>query len=111
MPQTVDKSTRVLKDPITGELLSVPAAEADDRAAREGLEYATLSEISKFNEREKYGSAGQTAIGALELAGEAATLGLVAAEGEDAEARRRVLRRDSPILALDRKSTRLNSSH
>jgi len=100
MPQTVDKSTRVLKDPITGELLSVPAAEADDRAAREGLEYATLSEISKFNEREKYGSAGQTAIGALELAGEAATLGLVAAEGEDAEARRRVLRRDSPILAF-----------
>lgn len=96
----VDKDTRVLKDPITGELYSVPAAEADARAEAEGLDYATLGEISKFNEREKYGSAGQTALGALELAGESATLGLYAAEGEDADARRRVLRRDSPVLAF-----------
>jgi hypothetical protein len=99
MPQ-VDKNTRVLKDPVTGELVSVPAAEADARAKNEGLEYATLGEISKFNEREKYGSAGETALGALELAGEAATLGLYAPKGAEAEARRRVLRRDSPILAF-----------
>jgi hypothetical protein len=96
----VTKETRVLRDPVTGELISVPAAEADDRAAREGLEFASLKEISSFNEREKYGSAGQTALGALELAGEAATLGLYAPEGAEAEARRRVLRRDSPVLAF-----------
>jgi hypothetical protein len=96
MPVNADKSTRVLKDPVTGELLSVPAAEADDRASREGLEYATLKEIESFNEREKYGSAGETALGALELAGEAATLGLY--QGD--EARRRVLRREHPGLAF-----------
>src|SRR5688572_17059586 len=99
MPE-VTKDTRVLKDPVTGELISVPAAEADRRAAQEGLEFATLGEISKFNEREKYGSAGQTALGAFELAGEAATLGLYAPEGAEAEARRRVLRRDSPVTAF-----------
>lgn len=96
----VDKDTRVLKDPITGELISVPAAEADDRAAAGGLDYASLGEISDFNEREKYGSAGETARGALELAAESATLGLYAADGDDAKARRRVLRRDSPGLAF-----------
>lgn len=96
----VDKETRVLKDPVTGELISVPAAVADDRATAEGLEFATLKEIDTFNEREKFGSAGQTALGALELAGEAATLGLYAPEGPEAEARRRVLRRESPTLAF-----------
>jgi hypothetical protein len=95
----VDKDTRVLKDPITGELVSVPAAEADERATRDGLEYATLGEISKFNEREKYGSAGQTALAAGELALEAATLGIAGADDDETRARRRVLRRDSPILA------------
>jgi hypothetical protein len=96
----VSKDTRVLKDPITGELVSVPAAEADARAEAEGLDYASLSEIAKFNEREKYGSAGQTALAATELALESATLGLSAADDEDSKARRRVLRRDSPTLAF-----------
>lgn len=96
----VSKDTRVLKDPVTGELISVPAAEADQRAKDQGLDFATLGEISKFNEREKYGSAGQTALGALELAGESATLGLYQPKGADAEARRRVLRRDSPVTAF-----------
>lgn len=95
MPQ-VTKDTRVLKDPVTGELISVPAAEADEKAAQQGLEYATLKEIDTFNERERYGSAGQTALGALELAGEAATLG--AYQGD--LARRRVLRREHPGIAF-----------
>jgi len=99
MPE-VTKDTRVLKDPVTGELISVPAAEADERAKREGLDFASLKEISTFNEREKYGSAGHTALGALELAGESATLGLYAPQGADAAARRQVLRRESPVLAF-----------
>lgn len=96
---TLNKQTRVLKDPVTGELVSVPAAEADARAGTEGLEYATLPEIDTFNEREKFGSGGQTAQGALELAGEAATLGLYHADGTDADARRRTLRREHPVIA------------
>jgi hypothetical protein len=99
MPE-LTKDTRVLKDPVTGELISVPAAEADKRAAAEGLSYATLPEIQKYNEREKFGSAGQTAIGALELAGESATLGLYAPNSEDATSRRKVLRREHPGVAL-----------
>lgn len=98
MPQ-LSKDTRVLKDPVTGELVSVPAADADARATAEGLDYATLPEIDSFNEREKYGSAGQTAQGALELAGEAATLGIYHADGDEAKTRRRVLRREHPVIA------------
>jgi len=97
---TLSKDTRVLKDPVTGELISVPAAEADKRATAEGLDYATLPEIDTHNEREKYGSAGQTAQGALELAGEAATLGIYHADGDAAKARRRVLRREHPGVAF-----------
>lgn len=99
MPQ-LTKDTRVLKDPVTGELVAVPKADADRRAADEGLEYATLPEIDTYNEREKYGSAGQTATAALELAGESATLGLYAPDSEAAGARRRVLRRDAPGTAF-----------
>jgi hypothetical protein len=99
MPQ-LTKDTRVLKDPVTGELIAVPAAEADKRAADEGLSYATLPEIDTFNEREKFGSAGQTAIGALELAGESATLGLYAPSSVEASSRRKVLRREHPGIAM-----------
>lgn len=96
----LSKDTRVLKDPVTGELISVPAAEADQRAADGGLSYATLPEIDSFNEREKFGSAGQTAQAAAELAGEAATLGIYHADGPEAESRRKVLRREHPVIAV-----------
>lgn len=96
----VDKDTRVLKDPVTGTLIPVPAAEADERAAREGLQFATLKEIQQQNDREKYGTAGQTALAAVELAAENATLGLTAANDEASRKRRELLRRDSPVLAF-----------
>lgn len=95
----VDKDTRVLKDPVTGNLIPVPAAEADARAAAEGLQYATLAEIRTANEREKYGSAGQTALAAVELAAETATLGIAAADDEASKGRRAALRREHPVLA------------
>ncbi len=97
---SVDKDTRVLKDPVTGALISVPAAEADARAAAEGLEYASLSEVRTANDREKYGTGGQTALAAGELALETATLGIVRSDSEDAKNRRELLRRDSPVLAF-----------
>lgn len=99
MPQ-LTKDTRILKDPVTGELISVPAAEADRRASDEGLSYATQPEIQKYNERETFGSAGQTAQAAVELAGESATLGLYHASGPEAESRRKILRREHPGIAL-----------
>lgn len=97
---SVDKDTRVLKDPVTGALISVPAAEADARAAAEGLEYASLSEVRTANDREKYGTAGQTALAAGELALENLTLGISASDDEDTRKRRELLRRDSPVLAF-----------
>lgn len=96
----VDKDTRVLKDPVTGTLIPVPAAEADARAAAEGLTFATLKEIQQQNDREKYGTAGQTALAAVELAGESATLGLIKDDSEAGRKRRELLRRDSPVLAF-----------
>lgn len=99
MPVNVSKKSRVLRNPTTGRLTEVPATEADAIAAREGLEYATLDQIRASNEREEFGGLGQTALGAAELFGEAATLGLYSPEGDDAESRRRVLRRDSPFVA------------
>lgn len=98
---SVNKDTRVLKDPVTGELISVPAAEADARAAAEGLDFATLNEIQTKNDREKYGSAGQTALAATELALETATLGLAGPDTSEAGRKRReVLRRESPIIGF-----------
>ncbi len=97
----VDKSTRVLKDPVTGNLIPVPAAEADARAAQEGLQFATLKEIETANNREKYGTAGQTALGAAELALEGATLGLVDAPTDEAtKGRRASLRREHPVIGF-----------
>src|SRR3972149_1119132 len=89
MPELeLGESNYILRNPASGELRSVPGAEADEIAAKEGLEYATPEQIEKFNLGERRGGAGQVALGLAETAVRQATLGTVPSLSGDTEAAR-----------------------
>lgn len=100
MPFTVDAQTRVIKTP-SGDLQTVPAADADQLAGSGGNSYASLDEIAAANRAEKYGTAGQTALGAGEEAVRTATFGAIPGFGsaEDVRGRQESLSSEHPILS------------
>lgn len=85
---TPNSGTFVLRSPVTGELQAVPADQADDVAAKQGLVYASPEEIDKHNLQERRGGAGQVALGLAETATRNATLGAVPSLTGDEDAAR-----------------------
>lgn len=95
--------TITLKDS-QGRLLNYQTEAGAQQAMLElGYTPASVEEIATYDaakkEREQYGTAGQQALALGELAADAATFGIAKSDSPEAQARRRQLRRESPVLA------------
>lgn len=91
-PIRMQKGQLVLRNPRTGDMRSVPTADADRIAADEGLDFPTPDEITAANEQQQYGGAGEGLKAAAGLAARTASFGLTGAPDTAQQARERVLR-------------------
>lgn len=102
MAVRVTADTRVLKNPVTGDLQEVPAAKAREMAAAGRLVGATPEEIDQHNLAERRGTPGQVAQGLAETGVRAATLGNVESlDGDTEGARERAQFNEREHPALD----------